>query len=1739
MRKGLSTLFFRTIHFVAMVAVLAVPSFAEVNSEYGSNRAPVQTFYVPIPEENAFASLTSIWGAYKPQSGKSMFGAPASPMESRINISVFLDGTVIYYDQWENGYERDIANPNHLYSVLEPFGTQIWGDGDPSNGFPPGIPQDRLWAGDVISLKSTVDLNRIGKVAYFDGCDKFASTKPIAATRTVWASETKTLFAGANEMYDTTYFSDEFICPIGEDIASADQNEIFEYVGLSVMAGEGGATIRYYSKNGTPKNFKDGASQKVLAEGEPYLVDGGVKLGDKIVATSGSVQVELVTGDVFDGYESRFIKLLPSRLWADSYTCPVAAPLKANNQNCGSKIWIFNPGTSSITVSCRSTAGTKNVTVPAGSYAFVIPAANQTSYSGFGKPSSGTSSSVYTGAQSGTFLSSNSKFYAICTVDCIGTAASTTKAAGDNRTWDWGFTLIPETSLSSQVVVGLGLGRDPTSSVNKSENGAPVWVTAPSIAQGKASTTLYVHYRNKGTTETFVLRPLEIIKLFDNKDPSGNDEDQTGMRIWTEDGTKLAAAWGADPLKTTAGQPGLDMGTGIPPMPEIFMQKSVVLVDDPDGDSFTRGDTIEYTIEIMNVGHILINDITLKDQLPADVSYVLGSLNVKLVDGAQTREPKTLADSFFDQIITEEGLKVTDYPAASLNDGILEAGQSWIYSYRVVVGENARDEIRNVAIIDSSAVSLTNSVVSLLRARVGDTIWLDENGNGVQDSGEMPFSHAIVRLVYASDGEQVYDDFDRPYCVETGADGQYLFKGVYPGDYKVVVTVPEAYEATIANATDDEFDSDVEWVDGNFETQAFSVAGGDYKLDVDAGFVVQTDCASIKLIKTAGDALDGEDFVCQPNDVVTYTYLVTNTGVTYLKNVSIVDDKIESWVGTIDGVIAPGQTVVVTTSKEIPSDVTNIGTVIGTPCDEHGRDLPGITYEVQDTDDAVVDVDEPEIVYGSVGARVWNDVDGNGIQDENEMGIQGIEIGLVDEAGNIIATTTTDPNGNYLFTEVPAGKYKVVFDPGTWAVTKPKEGTDVDKDSDAVEGGATDYFDLAAGENKLDVDCGLLKGVPPGICDLVAVANKFNAFIGGNLLATGGDSEGNLLVMGNADVYAGYSVGLIGPGYGRARSAAELGTDAFIVGGNLREGAQPDINGNIVYGGSYTNLYSMTNDVRNYELRYVSNITLDRNWNVPEDASGRSLASVKADLDAFSATVAALEERGEPVFGGDQWNKEWSATDEFRNIFVITNETFDFAYGDIAISVPQGSKVVFNFLAKEFSIKDAAIRLNGTDPTKVLFNFPNAEKIEVTRCNIEGSLFAPKAELFMDGAAINGFAYVGGNVSKVVGSEFHDFAFKAFDCTSYFAHRSSIKLTLLAGDAADGVVYKAVQGEDVTITQIVENDGNFALSGVSMIDIFGRRVSFGDLAANTAITNTSIIKATENGLASYQASISGASSDEAAGVFAGATITSSDSVSFYVYETEEVKNAIIAEAYASNIRTANLYMPRPDFEVLGVEFVEPSADDSTGFVSVAAPTLTNEVFNLRVTVKNSGEIGSNLGKIGVYVDCPQFIQGLGNPTAVVQHNHKVDAGQTQTFIFKGLVTPNKGGACHIRVKVDADEVVDELSEGNNQFPVFAWLSPISLETTVESDAVYLSWNCFDGQSYTILVSTGLSRSFDGFEGLVEILDAEGEVLSETDGLAIPADASGTVKVRIPLGEKDSLGFFKLRVNILDDPTGIK
>jgi hypothetical protein len=77
------------------------------------------------------------------------------------------------------------------------------------------------------------------------------------------------------------------------------------------------------------------------------------------------------------------------------------------------------------------------------------------------------------------------------------------------------------------------------------------------------------------------------------------------------------------------------------------------------------------------------------------------------------------------------------------------------------------------------------------------------------------------------------------------------------------------------------------------------------------------------------------------------------------------------------------------------------------------------------TDDNVLDFDFGYRGTASLAGRVWNDLDGDGMQDSGEAGLNGVGVQLLDSSGSVIATQTTSGNGNYVFTNLTPGTYSV------------------------------------------------------------------------------------------------------------------------------------------------------------------------------------------------------------------------------------------------------------------------------------------------------------------------------------------------------------------------------------------------------------------------------------------------------------------------------------------------------------------------------------------------------------------------------------------------------------------------------------------------------------------------------------------------------------------------------------------
>ena len=94
----------------------------------------------------------------------------------------------------------------------------------------------------------------------------------------------------------------------------------------------------------------------------------------------------------------------------------------------------------------------------------------------------------------------------------------------------------------------------------------------------------------------------------------------------------------------------------------------------------------------------------------------------------------------------------------------------------------------------------------------------------------------------------------------------------------------------------------------------------------------------------------------------------------------------------------------------------------------------------------------------SIAGRVYRDSDKSGSYTDGEETFSGVTVDLLDKNGNVVATTTTDKDGNYSFEKLPAGTYRVkVHTDGDLAGLDQTE--DPDGIADSMSGEITIGFD--------------------------------------------------------------------------------------------------------------------------------------------------------------------------------------------------------------------------------------------------------------------------------------------------------------------------------------------------------------------------------------------------------------------------------------------------------------------------------------------------------------------------------------------------------------------------------------------------------------------------------------------------------------------------------------------------------
>jgi hypothetical protein len=216
-----------------------------------------------------------------------------------------------------------------------------------------------------------------------------------------------------------------------------------------------------------------------------------------------------------------------------------------------------------------------------------------------------------------------------------------------------------------------------------------------------------------------------------------------------------------------------------------------------------------------------------------------------------------------------------------------------------------------------------------------------------------------------------------------------------------------------------------------------------------------------------------------------------------------------------------------------------------------------------------------------IGDFVWNDLNGNGIQDAGEPGINGVKVTITFEDGRTATDVTHTYNaannqnapqydGYYDFKNLGPGTYKITFEtPAGFNASPALQGADKAKDSNPINGTTT--ATLAANQSDFTIDAGFtLLGPPspPSTCPNLSLGNiVFNDANNNGVRDAGEQGIGGLIVNlyadNNADNVAdGAPISTIMTAADGTYYFANLAAGKYIVGVVTGANYVPGANGN-------------------------------------------------------------------------------------------------------------------------------------------------------------------------------------------------------------------------------------------------------------------------------------------------------------------------------------------------------------------------------------------------------------------------------------------------------------------------------------------------------------------------------------------------------------------------------------------------
>jgi len=355
-------------------------------------------------------------------------------------------------------------------------------------------------------------------------------------------------------------------------------------------------------------------------------------------------------------------------------------------------------------------------------------------------------------------------------------------------------------------------------------------------------------------------------------------------------------------------------------------------------------------------------------------------------------------------------------------------------------------------------------------ASIGDRVWLDANSNGLQDPGE---SGVRSISVVATDAAGVFAG-----VATTDSSGAYLIEDLPAGTYTLEFRIGIEREFTQLDVgVDDAVDSDVS-ADG--ETGPVTVDVGEAVTGIDAGLLPDRSglISGVAWEDANSNGLQEADE--SPAEGVRFNLWRSEGGEPTV--------RIDGFRTRADGVYAyvphrPGEYQI-----EVELPTRRSLTMADAGDDTIDSDIdPATRFSstfVLDPNGEVSDIDAGLVPpsAGAIGGVVWEDRDGDGIQDANEppediFGNVQLWESVNGQPTVAIDFVSPDNSGAYLFSDLADGEYQLEFGRLTGRVfTIQDAGDDDELDSDVDPAtGLTPVLTIADGAQLLSTDAGYLE----------------------------------------------------------------------------------------------------------------------------------------------------------------------------------------------------------------------------------------------------------------------------------------------------------------------------------------------------------------------------------------------------------------------------------------------------------------------------------------------------------------------------------------------------------------------------------------------------------------------------------------------------------------------------------------